>query len=237
LKQIFFILFTGILLFSACRKETIETPIMADEPCVAQTANPAGRSYTTDSIVSFNCTSKHCGFIPLSNKNYWVYQDSVFNDGVFMKVQFDTLRYTTTWKSLSDGLIWWESNISVGLPDKLYANDSSLYRIQDRMFIAGFKDARKDFGFFPGDSLRYLASFDDIAANGRSLKLSTVIKSPAGDFADCLYFEKNARSYRKDQVFFKPGIGVIRYVHEMAQMGSPFVKLQQVSTLIAYHIE
>jgi hypothetical protein len=237
LKKTYIAIFTAISLLSACKKENIEQPLPTAEPCIMQTANPAGRSYTNDSVVSYTCTSKHCGFIPLSTKNYWVYQDSVFNDGVFAKVKFDTLRYTTTWKSLSDDLVWWESNISVGLPDKLYANDSALFRIQDRMFIPGIKDARKDFSLFPGDSLRYLASFDDVAASGRSLKLSTVIKCPAGSFDNCLYFEKNARSYRKDQVFFKPGIGVIRYVHEMAQMGSPYVKLQQVSTLVAYHIE
>lgn len=237
MKHTLLTLLFGAILLSACRKESMEMPPIPDEPCIAQTANPAGRSYTTDSVVAYTCTSKHCGFMPLSTKNYWIYEDSVFNDGVFVRVQFDTLRYTTTYKSLSDDLVWWQSNISVGLPDRLYANDSAFYSIQDRMFIVGMMDARKDFSLFPGDSLRYLANFDDIAAFGRSLKLSTTIKSPAGSFSDCLYFEKNARSYRKDQVFFKPGIGVIKYIHEMAPMGSPFIKLQQISTLVSYHIE
>ena len=105
------------------------------------------------------------------------------------------------------------------------------------MFTPGVLDAKKDFSLFAGDSLRYLASFDDAAAQGRSLKLNNSIKSPAGTFTDCLYFEKNARNYRKDQVYFKPGIGVIRYVQEKAPMGSPFIKLQQISTLVSYHIE
>lgn len=212
-------------------------PPVPEEPCLAQTANPAGRSYTSDSVVAFTCASKHCGFMPMSTRNYWVYEDSVFSDGVFVRVQYDTLRYTTTWKSLSDGLVWWESNISVGLPDKLYANDSAFFRLQDRMFIQGVQDAKKDFSLFAGDSLRYLASFDDVAAAGRSLKLNSDVKTSAGSFSGCLYFEKNARNYRKDQVFFKPGLGVIRYVHEMAPMGTPFIKLQQVSTLVAWHIE
>jgi len=237
LKQTLLTFLFGASLLASCRKENIDIPATPEEPCVEQTANPAGRSYSSDSVVAYNCTSKHCGFMPLSTKNYWIYEDSVFNDGIFVKVQFDTLRYITNWKSLSDDLVWWESNISLGLPEKLYANDSAFYSLQDRMFIPGYMDARKDFSLFPGDSLRYLSSFDDLMAAGRSLKLKTTVSSPAGNFTDCLYFEKNARNYRKDQVFFKPGLGVIKYVREMAPPGSPFIKLQQVSTLISYHIE
>lgn len=238
MKKTLLSLLTVSFLFSACRKDVFETPAPpAEEPCELQTGNPSGRSYANDSLVAYNCTSKHCGILPLSTKNYWVYEDSVFNDGVFVTVKFDTLRYSKTWKSLTDGLVWWESNIEIGLPERLYANDSSFFKIQDRMFTPGVMDAKKDFSLFAGDSLRYLASFDDAAAQGRSLKLNNSIKSPAGTFTDCLYFEKNARNYRKDQVYFKPGIGVIRYVQEKAPMGSPFIKLQQISTLVSYHIE
>lgn len=207
------------------------------EPCVEQLSNPAGRSYSNDSVVVYNCTSKHCGIIPLSTKNYWVYEDSLFADGVFQKVQLDTLRYTTTYKSLSDGLVWWQSNMEIGLPGTLYANDSALFSITDRLFLPDVKDAKKEYGLFPGDSLRYLASFEDAAAQGRSLKITGNYKTPAGSFNDYLYFEKNARNYRKDQVYFEPGIGVLKYIQEKAPMGTRLLKLQQVSTLVAYHIE
>lgn len=228
----------AMLILASCAKDRTDLPLpYTPEPCIAQNENPSGRSYNNDSVVAFNCTSKHCGFIPLSTRNYWVYEDSVYADGVFQRVQYDTLRFSTTWKSLSDGLVWWEGSINVGLPERLYANDSALFRLQDRIFIQGIKDAKKDFSLFPGDSVRYLTSFDDVAANGRSLKLSSPVKSPAGTFGDCIYFEKNSRNYRKDQVYFKPGIGVLRYVHEMAPPGTPFLKLQQVSNLVAYHIE
>lgn len=138
---------------------------------------------------------------------------------------------------MSDELVWWESNISVGLPEKMYANDSALFKMEDRLFTPGVTDAKKEYSLFPGDSLRYLASFEDAAAMGRSLKIQDAITTPAGSFADYIYFEKNARNYRKDQVYFKPGIGVIRYIQEKAPMGFPQIKLQQISTLIAYHIE
>jgi len=166
-----------------------------------------------------------------------VYEDSVFDNGVFLRVQLDTLRYMSTQKSLPDGLIWWESNITVGLPERLYANDSAFFTMTERLFSPDIMDAKKDFNLPSGDSVRYLTSFEDAAANGRSVKLQTAVVTPAGTFKDCIYFEKNARNYRKDQVFFKPGLGVVKYIQEKAQPGSMSVKLHQVSTLVAMHIE
>jgi len=237
LKKIIVLLFIGSLFSLACRKGDFLQPKTETEPCELQTANPAGLSYHTDSILAFNCTQKHCGILPLSNKNYWIYQDSIFLDGIFIKVQFDTLRYLTNKKTLPDGLVWWEGNISVGLPDILYANDSSFFELADRVFAPDFKDVKKGFGLFPGDSLRYLTSFEDAAALGRSLKLGDPLETTLGTFDDCLYFEKNARNYRKDQVYFKPGIGVIKYIMEKAPIGERVIKLQQVSNLVAFHIE
>jgi len=238
LKKNLLSLLAGSILFTACTKEKFAPQFTkATVPCEVQTANPAGHSYDDDSIVVFNGSPKHCGMLPLSKGNYWVYEDSIFNDGVFVKVQLDTLRFETTYKSLPDGLIWWEGNLNVGLPDRLFANDSAFYKIEDRLFTQDIIDAKKDFSLFPGDSLRYLASFEDNAAQGRSLKLTDAVKTPAGTYEGCLYFEKNARNFRKDQVFFKPGIGVLRYVQEKAPMGQPRILLQQISTLVAYHIE
>ncbi|MBK8951729.1 MAG: hypothetical protein IPM85_04795 [Chitinophagaceae bacterium] len=226
----------GNFVFASCEKSELTQPVVA-EPCVEQTANPAGRSYNADSVVPYTCTTKHCGFLPLSTKNYWVYQDSLFVDGAFLKVQLDTLRFTNTFKSLPDGLVWWQGNLEVGLPGTLFANDSAFYSINDRLFVPDVKDAKKEYSLFPGDSVRYLASFEDAAAQGRSLKVTGTYKTPAGSFADYLYFEKNARNYRKDQVYFKPGIGVLKYVQEKAPMGTRELKVQQISTLVAWHIE
>lgn len=207
------------------------------ESCQPQTANPGGRSYSTDSVVAISYAKKNCGLIPLSSKNYWIYLDSVFQDGLFLRTQYDTLRYSTTWKSLADNLIWWEGTVSVGLPDKLYVNDSAFFEIDDRMFTPGVMDAKKDYALFAGDSIKYLANFEDNAAVGRSVKLKDPVSTPAGLFTDCILFEKYARNYMRDQVFFKPGIGVTRYTREKAPMGTPTIKLQQVSTLISFHFE
>lgn len=223
------------LLFGACAKEKISN-IPADT-CFSQIDNPSGRTYSSDSVVAVMYAKKNCGIIPLSSKNYWVYEDSIFNDGILASVQYDTLRFTSTYQSLSDNLIWWQANIQVGLPSMVYANDSSLFSISERMFTPNTIDAKKDLGLFEGDSLRYLTSFDDAAAQGRSVKMQSPVKTPAATFNDWILYEKNARNYRKDQVYFKPGVGVIRYTQEKAPMGTRTLKLQQVSTLVAFHFE
>lgn len=212
-------------------------PVSKTKTCELQTANPTGKSYPADSVIPYICLEKHCGIIPLNSKNFWVYEDSLFTDGVFSKVQFDTLRYLKTKKSLTDGLVWWEGNISVGLPDFLYANDSSLFDLSERLFIPGVLDVKKEFGLFAGDSIKYLTSFEDAAAMGRTLKIESPVQTPAGVFSDCIYFEKNSRNYRKDQVYFKPGLGVIKYIQEKAPIGQRVIKLQQISTLVSVHIE
>ena len=214
----------------------LDIPV-AKQACELQTANPSGKSYASDSVVSYNCTTRHCGIMPMGKNNYWVYQDSIFTDGVFLKTQMDTLRFTFQKQSLTDGLVWWQSNIEVGLPQWLYVSDSSFFGLADRMFTTGIKDVKKEFGLFAGDSIRYQTSFEDAAAIGKSLKLKTPVSTVAGTFNDCLYFEKNARNYRKDQVFVKSGIGVIRYVQEVVPQGTRFLAIQKISTLVSYHFE
>jgi hypothetical protein len=218
---------------AACQKESFEVGKLP-EPCEQQKVNPAGRSYPADSVVSFNCTSKYCGLLPLSKKNFWVYEDSIFENGIFQRTQYDTLRFSANQKTLSDDLVWWKSNIYVGLPETLYASDSALFGLADRMFIQNIKDVKKEFGLFAGDSLRFLTSFDDAAAMGRLLKLTSALKTPAGNYQDCLYLEKNARDYRRDQVYFKPGIGVLKYIQEKVPPGEYDIKIQKISTLIKY---
>ncbi|HPH32710.1 MAG TPA: hypothetical protein PLB49_12705 [Chitinophagaceae bacterium] len=236
MKKTFILFIAGILCLSSCKKESLSVP-ESKSACSVQTSNPSGRSYSADSVISYPCTGSFCGLMPMNSNNFWIYEDSLFTDGVFKQVQYDTLRFTGTYRSLNDGLVWWESNISVGLPEKMYASDSALFSMEDRMFMEGIKDVKKEYGLFAGDSLRYLTAFEDAAAIGRSLKMTGTLSTPAGDFSHYLFIEKNARNFRKDQVCFMPGVGVIKYRQEKAVMGSPVVKLQKVSTLVKYYIE
>lgn len=233
-KNLLALLFVSTTFF-ACRKADILVPVVP-KPCLEQKANPAGKSYASDSVVAFNCPDKHCGIMQLSAKNYWIYEDSVYLDGIFQQVKFDTLRFEAK-KSLSDELVWWESSVYIGLPSILYASDSSFFGLEERLFTPGYMDVKKDYGLFPGDSIKYLSSFEDAAATCRSIKMHDQMKTPSGDFDNYIYFEKLARNYRRDQLYFKPGVGIMKYIQEKAPMGTRVLKLQQVSTLVSYHIE
>ena len=169
-------------------------------------------------MVSFICTESFCGLIPLNRSNYWIYEDSIFVDGVFSKVQLDTLQFSSI-TSVQDGLVWWKGSMEVGLPETMFANDSSLFILTQRLFTPGYMDVKKEFGMFPGDSIRFLTSFDDYAAQGRGIKLGGEFQVESGEFSNVLYFEKNARNYRRDQIYLKPGVGVIKYIHEKANNG------------------
>jgi hypothetical protein len=234
LKRTAFTLVAASLFFIACRKQDIDTPKAA---CLPQSDNPSGRSYTEAQMVALNYSQKHCGLLPLSQKNYWVYLDSIYVNGVFFKTQYDTLRFTS-FESSPDHLIWWKSNIEVGLPDLLYSNDSTIFLANYRLFAPDpIRDAKKEYGLFVGDSIKYLTSFEDNAAMGRSVKWSPAIVTPAGTFTNCILFEKKAPFFRKDQMFFKPGLGVVKYFYEEAPMGSMVMDMQKISTLVSAHLE
>lgn len=237
LKKIIFSFTLLIFLLSACTKHEIIMPPIAGKTCELQTGNPSGKSYSADSVVTYNCTNSHCGVLSLSSNNYWIYQDSIFTNGVFAKVQLDTLRFDKQVQSLSDGLVWWKGSKNVGLPETLYANDSSFFGLENRMFMPGVMAAKKEFGLFAGDSLRFLSSFEDMAAQARLLKSQSPVSTPAGSFNDCLFFEKNARFFRNDQVFFKPGVGVVKYVQMLYSYSTRQFEPQQISTLVKVHIE
>ena len=49
-------------------------------------------------------------------------------------MQYDTLRFTFTLKADTDDLIWWESNLNVGLPKILYATDSAFFGLEDKYY-------------------------------------------------------------------------------------------------------
>lgn len=241
MKTTFVLLLTGMIFLASCKKEKEFNPVQTGEEtskgCILQKGNPSGSSYNSSEVEPFTCTSSHCGLMPLNRKNYWIYLDSFYNNGSFVSARYDTLRFTQNWRSTSDGLIWWESNIEIGLPQVIYANDSAIFKLEDRMFTEDMLDVRKELTLFTGDSTRYITSFSDNAAICRSLKISSPMTTKAGQFSDLVYFDKNAPYFRRDQIFFKPGIGVIRYIQEKAVMGSPSVKLQQTSTLVGYHLE
>jgi hypothetical protein len=216
----------------------VPVPTAAKTPCLIASMNPAGKMYNQDSVVSFNCTQSFCGIMPLNSRNYWVYEDSIFTDGIFTKVQLDTLQFNEQLTSVQDGLVWWKGSMNVGLPEMMFASDSSIFVMTARLFTPGYMDVKKEFGLFAGDSIRFLTSFDDYAAQGRGVKINASVETEGGRFSNVIYFEKNARNYRRDQIYLQPGVGVVKYIHEKANAGYPRVmKMQKISTLVEYHFE
>ncbi|MBC7947298.1 MAG: hypothetical protein H7Y42_05425 [Chitinophagaceae bacterium] len=234
MKQFYLSILIGSVLFLACTKVYVEP----SPRCISQFVNPSGRSYECSNVAAISYTSSHCGLLPLHRNNYWVYLDSIFENGAFDRVQFDTLRITNSFRTLTDSLVWWETKGVVGLPVLMYANDSAIFQLSNRYFTSEcIKDVKKSYSLFPGDSIKYLSSFDDNAAMGRSIRISGELVSPAGHFNDCILFEKNAPRFRNEKVYFKPGIGVVKYSNSEAAMGSQTVLVRKISTLLAYHIE
>jgi hypothetical protein len=225
------------LLLGACRKNN-QLIIQEAALCKEQTANPTGSTYTNAQFISVDYRDKNCGLMPLSKNSYWVYQDSIFSQGTFVSVKNDTLRFNKTYMSQPDGLIWWEPNQEIGLPAQMYVSDSSIYIADFRLFATDpIRDAKQEYGLFAGDSIGYLASFDDNAALGKSLKLTTQVVTPAGSFSDCIMYEKKSPYSRRDQMFFKPGLGVAKYTYELFDFNTMQWQPEKKSTLISFHLD
>jgi hypothetical protein len=222
-----------MILFS-CRKESLAPPT---ESCLTQTGNPDHLSYSGSDILSVRYSAKHCGLLPLSTKNYWIYLDSVYADGEFLKTEMDTLQFSQTFQTQSDGLIWWKASKEMGLPATCYSNDSAIFGLNERLFSSSpVFDVKKEIYFAAVDSIRFLTSFNDEAAIGTEKKNSSIATS-LGTFSDCIFVEKFAPTYRRDQSYFEPGIGIIKYVFQKAAAGDYIIKTQRISTLVKYHID
>jgi hypothetical protein len=202
-----------------------------------QTGNPGGHSYLHTELSPIEYSAKHCGLIPLSAKHYWIYQDSIFENGIFTHTELDTLKFFKTWQTQPDGLIWWQADKAVGLPDVCYANDSTIFGLEQRVFASpAVFDAKKQIWLSSQDSTRFLTSFIDEAAIGTE-KMNKEISSPVGKFSDCIFLEKYAPGYRKEQTYLKPGIGVIKFIHMETPIGSSSMEMQRISTLIKFYID
>lgn len=231
MKKLVRILPALIIFFSACRK----TEIPVNETCIEQTANPLATSYDTSDVLSINYSGSHCGMMPLSSKNYWVYQDSLFDgDGNSKLTRLDTLRYNKTLQT-PDHLIWWEGNKDVGLPLKIYSSHYAIYGLQKGMFLADSFYIKREFYEAASDT-SYLASFGDIVAFGKILNKSEALITEIGTFSDYILYEKYAPGYRRDRVYFVPGFGVVKYTSEYYKAPGPptNMKLFIKSSIVNY---
>jgi hypothetical protein len=236
LKKLVLVFPVFIFLFTACRKSQL--PVAISETCIEQTANPVANSYDTNDVVSVNYTRSHCGMMPLSAKNYWVYQDSLFdNSGAFKSIKLDTLRYTKTFQT-PDHLIWWEGSKDVGLPKDIYSSSDAIYGLQKGTFMADSMYSKREFYEADADT-SFLAGFADIVAFGKIINKTEILQTEAGSFPEYILYEKYAPGYRRDRIYFVPGFGVIKYTSEYYKAPGPpsNMKLLIKSSLVSYHSE
>ncbi len=235
MKKLIVIIPALCILFTSCTKNV--APV--NDQCIVQKDNTFSNSYFYDDVVSINYTGNHCGLMPLSINSYWVYEDSLFdNNGIFINRKSDTLRYTKTLQS-PDNLIWWETNKDVGLPLQMYSSNSAVYSLQRGVFIPDSLYSKREFYDIEKDSVIYLSGFSDIVAFGKIARRSGVMKTPLGNFYNYIFYEKYSPYYRRDRVYFVPGIGVIKYTNEYYKApGSPDnFKAKKISTLVGYFAE
>jgi len=211
--------------------------IPPNEDCINQTTNPVDNSYFEGDVKTINYSGNHCGLLPLNSGNYWIYEDSIFdNSGNLKTVQLDTLSYTKTIRT-PDNLIWWEGNKNVGLPNQVYSSNTAIYGLQRGFFIADSFYSKKEFYEVEKDSASYYSAFGDIFAVGKVVRKSELIQTNLGAFTNYILFEKYAPGYRRDRVYFAPGFGVIKYTSEYYNPPGPPSKmfLQIKSTLVGFH--
>lgn len=219
--------------FVACRKAVLPVENTA---CILQTGNPHLKTYTADSVTAAGSHYKHCGLLPLSPAYQWFYEDSVFTtSGSFSSLQNDTLQFSPQYRT-ADDLVWWAGDKYIGLPGLLYANDSSLFSLDKQLFVVPeVMAARREYHFYPEDSVRYLTSFSDMGAVGKAIRQQSPVTTPAGSFSGCILYEKNAPGYRRERIWFMPGIGVVRFTQELAGSNGQ-LKLRRISVLSAYQL-
>lgn len=171
--------------------------------------------------------------MPLNHKTAWVYLDSFFNEnGQFTSSRLDTLQFEKTYQT-NDRIVWWQADKFIGLPEKTYTTEQTVYSLEEQIFANPCAQVAQSEFTIPLQDSSYISRFGDEAAIGKSSKLTTPVQTPLGSFADCILFEKHAPGYRRDKVYIKPGLGVVKFIHALAPPSGFIITNRQVSTLVS----
>ncbi len=212
----------------SCNKENTS---QADSICEHPNQLPPFGYNSSTTFTAVNYDKNHCGYFPLSKKNYWVYLDSNFNNntGVFINTLIDTLRFIETRQS-PDGIIWWHPNIFGIVLPFMYSTDTLVYTLGNNW---GGKPAVKWFYPIQSDSAIDGSNYTDIVGVSKAYKINSTVTVPAGSFSDCILYQKLVTFPSVLETIFKPGIGVLRF----KQYDHATSKLYKISTLLTYHLE
>jgi hypothetical protein len=199
MKSIFTFLLLLVILAS-CKKEDTGDLIL----------NDGCRSSVTKSV-SANSSATSDGIIPLAIGNYWVYADSVWQDGKLTQAGIDTLSVTGV--SNYNDEIWWIFSDGSGLSQK----DDTVFELDRNIRCYG-----KNTLFFPvsynnfQDSVFYFISMNNNFSHIQTVRNSRILEEtvivPAGSFRECSLYD--ILNYKKQIV--KPGIGILYMNEEMS---------------------
>ena len=204
-----------ILLLSSCKKD-----ISPENPYV-------NCPYGNNLVAMTDPTIKSYGFIPLSLTNYWIYSDSIWQDGVLQPLTYDTLSVISAEKTGED--TWWKMSDGYRLcndDDKVYKLGFFGYAMPGTTVCP-----EKALLFFPvqaDTTIIWTEWISDYGILGEAKLNKSIIHTGAGDFSD--FFEYNQSdaigvNYR----WIKPGLGIIKTIQE-----NSFNKTRMVRTLVSY---
>ncbi len=232
MKTYFLIILIAVQLLYGCQKG-IEMP---EQPCVEHKANSYTSTYSCAELSPVAYKGEQCGFLPLSGTTLWIFEDSFFNDqGNFVNRKVDTLQFSKTFQTQKDGIVWWQPDKFIGLPEKCMTTGKDLYSLQPRFFGGNLcvLDAAIEYSIPASDSIGYLAHFADEAAIGKAVKMKASLDLPFGKLDQCILFEKHAPGYRRDKVYIKPGVGVVKFIHALSSTVNGNIVIRQISTLMS----
>lgn len=238
MRDAILIVFVILLVCSGCKKTNLDDKT-ASCPHPIPTTIPQ-RAYTSG-FTEITYQQSHCGYLPLGKKNYWVFQDSVFdsNTGAFLSTFIDTLRFERTFR-FSDSIVWWMPKITFfpgyfkGYYNLMYSTDTVLYTLGD----GGPGSLPSAKWCFPlhTDSIHLYPHWSD--AGGYEVvgyKLYSPVTVPAGSFNDCSLFIHRWNSTTGGwYIYFKPQVGILKFIVRRGPGGSI---ISHTSTLLSYHIE
>jgi hypothetical protein len=206
-----------IITIASCKKAD-DTDLINIEEC--------GRSTMLKSV-DFKSTLKLNGVIPFAIGNYWVYADTVWEEGNILKAGFDTIRINSV--SNYNGELWW-----------MFSDGSQLSERHDTVFELNryIRCFGRETLFFPlshtnfQDRVCFYISlngyFDMIYTIRNSSLLNNVFITPAGQFRECSKYDI---LNNKVQIV-KPGVGIIMINEEISSLS-----YKRHRILASYHLE
>lgn len=205
-----------LLLISSCKKDiTPENPYM-------------NCPYGNDLVAMTNPTIKSYGFIPLGLTNYWIYSDSIWQDGVLQPITSDTLSIISAEKTGED--IWWRMSDGYRLCN---SGIDTVYKLDfNGEVVPGTTVCPEKILLYfrvPADTIvQWTEWASDYGIPGEVKLNKSYVNTGAGSIHGYIEFIQSD-SFGENIRCIKPGLGIIKTIRE-----NNYSKTRIVRTLISY---